>query len=198
MYKFYQSIPYGRRSNIIDKWGEVAHEPTRDIILINEETGELFVTNDLATKLYNRNKKIKKLYNFYRWYFLKRQISVVVYVVNVKSISTISNHLKNLKRKFIKKHIQLLAYYWQRDIGEIVFEAHYHVILILPRIDIKLFNELFMGKCKSGAKAEFCKDLSDFTRYLNKKEIFAPHKKRSNSISRKLLKPTFKSDNPFS
>lgn len=190
MFKYYRTIPYGRRSKYIDKWGEIPHKPTRDIIFVDDTTGESFTTNDLKLKVYRRNEKIKGFYKFYSPYFKERLVSAILYVVNVKRISSMSNQLKTIRKKFKKKQIQLLAYYWQRDIGEKIFEPHYHAILIIPRISIELFNILFEGKKKkSGAKAELCQDLERFTNYLNGKEFFAPFRKRNNSVSRKLLIP---------
>lgn len=189
MFKYYRTIPYGRRSKYIDKWGEIPHKPTRDIIFLDDSTGAVFLTNDLQIKLYRRNKKIKDLYTFYSSLFYEELVSVALYVVNVKSISSISNQLKTIRKKLKKNHIQLLAYYWQRDIGEKLFDPHYHVILILPRISIELFNKLFKKKNKSGAKAVLCQNLERFTSYLNGKEILAPFRSRNNSMSRKLLKP---------
>lgn len=189
MFKYYRTIPYERRSKYIDIWGEVAHKPTRDIIFVDDTTGESFTTNDLKLKFYRRNQKIKRFYEFYSPYFKERLVSAILYVVNVKRISSMSNQLKTIRKKFKKKQIQLLAYYWQRDIGEKIFEPHYHVILILPRISIELFNQMFQGKNKSGANAVLCQDLERFTNYLNGKEFFAPFRKRNNSMSRKLLIP---------
>lgn len=189
MFKYKRTTPIGSRSLIIDNWGEVAHEPTREIIFVDDNTGVRFVTNDLAIKLFRRNKKLRNFYEFYCSYFKEKLVSAVLYVVNVKRISSMSNHLKSLRKKFKKKHLQLLAYYWQRDIGEKIFEPHYHLILILPRISIELFKILFEGKNKSGAKAVLCQDLERFTNYLKGKEFFAPFKKRNNTMSRKLLAP---------
>jgi hypothetical protein len=99
MFKYYRTIPYGRRSIYIDKWGEVAHEPTRDIIFVDDSTGEIFISNDLKIKIYKRNKKIKAFYEFYNHYFKKKLVSIVLYVVNVKCISSISNQLKSIRKK---------------------------------------------------------------------------------------------------
>jgi hypothetical protein len=189
MFKFHRTIPYGRRSEYIDKWGEIPHKPTRDIIFVDDSTGVVFSTNDLQIKLFKRSKKIKNFYTFYSSFFYEKLVSAVLYVVNVKSISSISNQLKTIRKKLKKNHIQLLAYYWQRDIGENLFEPHYHIILILPRIRIELFNKLFEKKNKCGAKAVLCHNLDRFTSYLIGKEILAPFKSRNNSMSRKLLKP---------
>jgi hypothetical protein len=115
MYKFFRSIPLARRSYIIDKWGELPHHPLRQIVLVEEKTGELFCTTDLAQKKNRRNKKLEKLYRFYSGYFHNRQVSIALNVINVKSISSVSNQIKMYRRKLNKKQIQLLAYYWQRD-----------------------------------------------------------------------------------
>lgn len=189
MYKLYRTVPIGRGSYNIDKWGELPREPMRELHFVNTITGQIFSTNDLHLKKFKRQKKIEKLYYFYQGYIFNKQVSTVLYVVNVKRISSISIHIKNVKRKLARKRINLLAYYWQRDIGENEFEPHYHCIFILSRMDIHLFSELFKGYNKCGAKAELCNSLMAFTLYLNKKEIFAPYKKRNNSLSKYMRKP---------
>jgi hypothetical protein len=189
MFKYYRTIPYERRSKDIDKWGEVAHEPTREITFVDDITGEIFTTTDLKIKLHRRNKKITEFYNFYYPHFKEQTVSAVLYVVNVEQISSMSNQLKTIRKRLNKKQIKLLAYYWQRDNGKIKFIPHYHVLLILPRISVELFKVLFKAKNKSNSKAVLCKNLKGFTKYLNKKEFFAPYKKRNNSMSRKMLIP---------
>jgi hypothetical protein len=189
MYKLYRTIPIGERSNYIDKWGEFPREPMREIHFVNTITGQIFKTNDLLIKKFKRHEKLERLYYFYYGFIFKKKVSTVLYVVNVKRISSISIHIKNIKKKLARKRINLLAYYWQRDIGDNEFEPHYHCIFVISRIDIQEYEKLFKGYNKCDAKAELCNSLRAFTLYLNKKEFFAPYKKRNNSLSKKMLKP---------
>lgn len=189
MFILYRSIPIGIRSKYIDKWGEIPHTPMRELVFVDEETGLTFTTNDLILKKLNRNKKLKKIYLTYKEFIFKKNVSIVLYIVNVKSITNVSNHLKNLKKKYTKKGIQLYAYYWQRDIGEKEFIAHYHVILILSTLTIDKFNSLFKQNNRCGYKAMLCNSLYRFINYLKEKEFYAPFRKRNYGLSRKLILP---------
>ena len=189
MYRFYRAIPYGCKTDNIDKWGELPHRATRDIVFFNDETCLFYKTNDLDIKRNNRNKNLNKLVTFYSGYFEKKLISVVLYIFNVKKISTISNQIKTIKKKLVKKHIDTLAHYWQRDIGENEFIPHFHVILVLERITNNQFQESFKGFCKGGPKPIFCDSLKDFSGYLKNKEFYAPNNKRNNSLSKILKRP---------
>jgi hypothetical protein len=189
MFTLYRSIPIGRRSTIIDKWGEIPHKPKRELTFVDPETGVTFTTTDLFLKKLNRNKKLSKLYNAYKNHIENKQVSTVLYIVESKLTSNLSHHIKNIKRKCLKKGIDTYAYYWQRDIGEIEFTPHYHLILILTPLNMEMFNSLFKKKNKCGNKAELCNSLFHFTKYLNKKEFYAPFRKRNYGISKKLLTP---------
>jgi hypothetical protein len=189
MFTLYRSIPIGRRSNIIDIWGEIPHTPKRDLVFVDQETGVTFTTNDLFLKKLNRNKKLSKLYHTYKNHIEDKRVSTVLYVVKSKQLSNLSNHIKNLKRKCLKKGIGTYAYYWQRDIGEIEFSPHYHLILILSPLDISIFKTLFKKKNRCGYVAELCHSLYLFTKYLDKKEFYAPFRKRNYGISKKLTIP---------
>jgi hypothetical protein len=189
MFTLYRSIPIGRRSNIIDIWGEIPHTPKRDLIFVEIETGVTFTTNDLFLKKLNRNKKLSKLFNTYKNNIKNEQVSTVLYVVESKKISNLSNHIKNLKRKCLKKGIEIYAYYWQRDVGEVEFSPHYHLILILTPLTINTFKSLFKKKNRCGYKAELCNSLFLFTKYLSNKEFYAPFRKRSYGISKKMIVP---------
>lgn len=92
MFKFFRSIPLAKRSDNIDKWGELPHRPMRQIILVHELTGDLFSTTDLAQKKYRRNKKLDKLYRFYAGYFQSRQVSIALNVLNVKNFFYIESN----------------------------------------------------------------------------------------------------------
>lgn len=190
MYKLYRSIPLEQRSYIIDKWGELPQIPKRELIFFDDETGVTFTTNDLHLKKVKRNKNVSRILDTYKSYIGKKQVSTLISVVNVKDISNISNFIKNLKKKFKKNGILIYAYYWQRDIGEVRFTPHYHIILIISRINKNLFSKVIENKRKKREKAELCNSLFRFTKYLQKKEIYAPNKKRSYGISKIFYLPS--------
>ncbi len=189
MYKLYRSIPLCEKSKDIDKWGEIPHKPRRQLVFVEDETGETFRITDLSLKKIKRNKVLFKLYSTYKEYIKKKEISSVFLVLEVKRISNISNYIKNLKKALKKRNVNLYAYYWQRDVGDILFVPHYHIIIIVSKINYEVLSKLFKSKNRCGHKAEFGHSLYDFKSYLKKKEFYAPFKKRNYALSKFLIKP---------
>lgn len=192
MYRLVRINPLSvTRLQTIDKLGVIPHQPKRSLIFKEEETNKCFETTDLNLKILARNKKLKRLYDFYKGHIEAKRVSILLYTVNIKRISSISSHLKDFKRKFKKHCVPLLATYWQRDVGDKIFEPHLHVIFILSRINYTLFSEMFpvnpFPKCNG--KIILGKTFKIFLNYLGEKDIFSPKGKRSNFISRKLLHP---------
>jgi len=191
MYKLVRITPIATRLNYIDNWGVVPHQPKRVLLFMDEETKKCFETNDIQLKLIRRKKKLQKLQNIYSRYIVSKMISTLLYVVNLKMISSISSHIKDMRRKFEKNKVTILAIYWQRDRGDKDFEPHLHVIFIVERISAKEFKNIFpiipFPIC--GGKIKYACTLEKFLNYLDSKEIFAPKGKRGNSLSRKLLHP---------
>jgi hypothetical protein len=191
MYRLICSTPIDTGLHHIDKWGVIPHRPKRLLVFKNEETNRCFETTDLSLKLCTRNKKLSRLYEFYKMDIQSKKVSTLFYVVDLQSINSISSHLKDLSRKFKKHKVEQLASYWQRDVGEKRFKPHLHVIFIVSRLTYRKFRELFpvipFPRCNG--KITLGNTFEKFIHYLQKKEIYAPKHKRSNSISRKLLRP---------
>ena len=191
MYRLIRSTPIDTRLQNIDKWGVIPRRPKRLLVFKNEETNRCFETTDHYLKLCTRNKKLIKLYEFYKMDIQSKKVSTHFYVVDLDMITSISSHIKDLNRKFKKYKVEKLAIYWQRDVGEKCFKPHLHVIFIVSRLNSKQFKELFpvipFPKCNG--KITLGNTFEKFTNYLKKKEIYAPKGKRSNSLSRKLLRP---------
>jgi hypothetical protein len=99
-----------------------------------------------------------------------------------KFINTFS---KKLKRKGIEK----LGYVWARDIGEIKFEKHFHLLFATSYIPYKLFKELFSKKTSDKYNIQFVKKVNGIIRYIKEKELFASHKQRAFGKSKEFLLP---------
>ena len=153
MYRLVRINPLSvTRLQTIDKWGVIPHQPKRSLVFKEDETSRCFETTDLFLKILARNKKLMTLYEFYRGHMKAKRVSLLLYTVNIDMISSISSHLKDFSRKFRKHRVRLLATYWQRDVGEISFNPHIHVVFIVSRINKALFSEMFpvnpFPKCK--------------------------------------------------
>lgn len=189
-FKFYRSTPIAEGSYTIDNWGYSARMPRRKIDFIDPDTGNLFETTDTEIRKYRRNKRLTMLKNTYVPFIKSRKVSTLICVIDIDLIPDISAFLKMQKRRFKRLGLSLLAYYWQRDIGDIKFERHFHLILIFDRNnEIKLINLYKPTKWKEKVKGELCVSLKRFKEYLRGKEIYAPSRKRSYGISKHLLPP---------
>ena len=105
-------------------------------------------------------------------------------VVNITQVFKPANFFKDFKKKLAKKGINALGYIWVRDIGEIQFKNHLHIIMAITRINKSIMKQLFKYKNSEKYKVELCNSLRGFIKYLKEKDIFAPAGKRSYSASK--------------
>lgn len=175
-------------SLLINKWGDIPRVATKKYYFINTITEETFSVTDLHLQKQRRNRVLAKMRETYSRLIVKNKISTIIIVAPVKHYKKPVDFLKEFKKKLIRKCISLLGYYWQRDIGDIKFECHYHLIFFLKKIDGSVFNKLFKRKIGK-YNAEFCDSISKFKEYLKKKEIYAPENMRSYGCSREFKKP---------
>jgi hypothetical protein len=175
-------------SLFINKWGDIPRMATKKYYFINTITEETFSVTDLQLQKQRRNKLLVKMQETYSRLIVNNEISTIIIVAPVKQYKKSADFLKEFKKKLIRKNISLLGYYWQRDIGEVKFECHFHFIFFLKKIDATVYHNLFKRK-KSKYEAQFCDSLRKFKGYLKKKEIYAPGKMRSYGCSREFKKP---------
>jgi hypothetical protein len=189
LYKFYraQSLIEGG-SLVNNNWGYIPRVATKRYFFINTVTEETFSVTDLHLQKQRRNRVLHKMRETYSRLISAKKISTIIIVASVEQYKKPADFLKEFKKKLIRNNIFLLGYYWQRDIGDVEFECHYHFIFFLKKIDGKVYHKLFKRK-KGKYEAEFCDSLSRFKKYLKKKEIYAPENKRSYGCSREFKKP---------
>lgn len=77
-----------------------------------------------------------------------------------------------MKKKLIRKGIKIYAYCWIRDVGDIDYQKHIHLIIVINRINGVIFKSLFEKKLDNNYKVEFCKSLKGTIKYITNKPLF--------------------------
>jgi hypothetical protein len=172
-------------SSLSDNMGQIPIKAKYKKTFLNTETGELSSTTDLQSKIYKRNNYLKLFLNVYEKYFAQKRITILTCVVYIYKYPTITSFINMLSRKLVRKGIQRLGYVWVRDVGDVQFEKHYHVLIATQRIDGKQFHELFKNKKHNDYKVEFKKTPNGMKDYLSKKDLFGEKKQRSFGKSRR-------------
>lgn len=174
-WKFNRASPLiAKGSNIIDNLGEIPRNATRSIRFVNVDTGEMFTTTDLAIKKQKRNKVLIGFQETYIRLLKSKSITLMLIVASVDKYRTVGEFMKELKKKLWRKKVEILGYYWQRDIGELIFKRHFHIMVASTRIGADTFNTLLKNKRTKNYTVELCNNLNGFKDYLKKKEIYAP------------------------
>lgn len=146
---------------------------------INLDTAVVSSITDLDSKKYKRNKNIANFTTIYRAQFKKQIVSVLSFVVNESKYPTVSQFINMLGKKLSRKAVEKLGYVWVRDVGEINFERHFHILIATTRITAKMFQELFSKKNHSYFDVEFMRNPNGLKAYMTRKELFGVKKQRS-------------------
>jgi hypothetical protein len=174
-------------SNDSDNLGQTPMRPRYEKTFVNVETGEYSVTTDLQSKTYRRNRYITDFFKTYEKSYSDRLVSELGCVVNPDFYPTISKFINTIKRKLKRKGIELLGYVWVRDVGDIKFEKHFHVLLATSRITAETFENILKKKKKGGYKCEFLKAPKGKKNYLVEKNLYADKKQRAFGKSRRFI-----------
>ena len=189
-WKFNRSSPLiAKGSKIIDNLGVIPRKATKAIRFVNKDTGELFTTTDLAIKKQKRNKALIGYQETYNRLLKSKSITIMLIVASVEKYRTVGEFMKELKKKLWRSKIETFGYFWQRDIGELVFKRHYHIMVAATRIDADTFRVLMKNKRTKNYKVVLCNNLNSFKDYLKGKEIYAPLNHRSYGKSQQYRKP---------
>jgi len=195
---FYRSERLLEGSEINNNSGQLPHQAKYLHHFVNTNTGEFRKVSDLDIKKNKRNRLIDSFCRRYYDLYLDETISILTFVVDPDKYITISKFVNTISRKLKRKGIKIYGYIWARDIGDIRFEKHYHIIISISRIESKLFDVLFnfFGKkrkeeeCKKrGYKVEFMKTRWGLYTYLKNKELFGKRNQRSYGRSRRFERP---------
>lgn len=162
-----------------DKLGQTPQQAKYRKHFVNLDTAEVSSITDLDSRKFKRNKHIANFTNTYRGQFKKQIVSVLSFVVNESKYPTVSQFINMLGKKLSRKQIDKLGYIWVRDVGEINFERHFHIIVATSRITAKMFQELFSKKTHSHFDVEFMRNPNGLKAYLTRKELFGVKRQRS-------------------
>lgn len=179
-------------SDISDNLGQTPMTAKYRKTFLNIMSGEIQEVTDLQSKLYRRDRNIGAFYNVYAKYYLDKTVSLLSAVVNQSEYRSISKFVNTISRKLKRKGIERLGYIWTRDIGDIKFEKHYHIILASSRIDGSVFHQLFKKKKHSHYDIEFLKYETGMISYLKEKSLYGCKKQRTYGKSRQFPLPNKK------
>lgn len=174
LYKF-ESLGGSDNSNNL---GQTPRKAKSLKTFLNIITGALHSQTDLGILKSKRDNTVKTFYNTYKKLYEKQEISIFSFVVNEKEYSTVSKFLNTISAKLRRMNIQKLGYFWVRDVGNIEFEPHFHVIMATSRINKDDFKNLFLNKPQK-FKVEFQKTKSGLKKYLMDKELFGKKGQRT-------------------
>jgi hypothetical protein len=154
-------------------------------------TGEVFINSDLNIRKYKRNKTVDSFGDSYELAYRKNQVSILSFVVNDDMYNSASKFIEMLVKKLKRYNIPKLGHLWVRDVGEIKFKKHFHILVALPRIESDIFNKLFNCGGEKKYKVEFMKTKRGLRNYLKKKELFGIKGQRTYGRSRLFKKPVY-------
>lgn len=133
--------------------------------------GQVFKVTDVQIMKYKRNKMIEKFNSMYRsvkytWLEIGFDFSV-----NTK----VSDILLKLKRNLIKMGIPIEGYVWLVDKGNLYGNMHFHLLVAIPRLDLKgkaLPDGLKLKFKKKKVHSSFVTNKPKWIDYLLNKEIY--------------------------
>ena len=178
-WKLIELTPLSGASIDSDNSGLLPKEPKMLKTFLNEVTGEISRSTDLISKKRKRNTQIDLFRNFYLRLFKRKKVSLFGAVVNNEDDKSISDFISFIKKKLKRKGIDVLGYVWVRDVGDIIFEKHFHVLIAITRITNKQFNDLFKSKTTQKYEVEFVRNIKGLTKYCRKKELYGKYRQRS-------------------
>lgn len=173
------------RSILSDKVGQTQIRPKYIKTFLNTETGEFNSVTDLESKKYKRDRILSLFYQVYKKHYLDKTLTILSCVANQDTYPTISKFMNTITRKLKRKEIERLGYVWVRDIGDIKFDKHYHIIIATTYINKNKFKELFCKKDHSNYEIELLKKPTGMLNYIKDKELYGANKQRTYGKSRK-------------
>ena len=161
-----------------DNSGQSPRKPKHLKTFLHKLTGSLHSITDLDMLKSKRNKTLNRFVKTYDKLYSNEEISIFSFVVYQKDYETVSKFLNTISAKLRRMNIHKLGYFWVRDVGNIEFEPHFHVIMSTSRISVIEFEKLFLKKPQK-FKVEFQKTKSGLKKYLMDKELFGKKGQRT-------------------
>jgi hypothetical protein len=162
-----------------DKSGQIPQKAKYRKHFVNLETAEVSSITDLDSRKFKRNKHLTNFVNEYIEDFKKQNVSVLSFVVKESKYSSVSQFINMIGKKLKRKQVDKLGYVWVRDVGDIKFDRHFHVLIATSRITVKVFQELFSKKKHSHFDVEFMRNPNGLKAYLTRKELYGIKRQRS-------------------
>jgi hypothetical protein len=181
--------PISVTSNISDNSGQYPLQPKYFKTYLNLDTAEIKHSNDLIQKKNRRNFIFNEFCRKYSSLYKKKYISVFAIVVSEFEFPSMSKFINSFSRKLKRKGVEKLGYAWMRDIGEVKFEKHYHLLMATSKVNHKLFVELFSKKRNNKYDIQFVKNMKGIVGYIKDKNLFARNKQRAFGKSKEFLLP---------
>lgn len=167
--------------------GQTARKAKSLKTFLNTTTGVLHSITDLELLKSKRNNMINSFVATYDRLYTNEEISIFSFVVNENDYSTVSKFLNTISGKLRRKNIIKLGYFWVRDVGDIEFQPHFHIVMATSRISKDDFEKLFLKKPQK-FKVEFQKTKSGLKKYLMDKELFGKKGQRTFGRSKEFKK----------
>ena len=155
-----------REINVINTERIASYEKT----FFNRITKERFDTDDVKIMKYKRNKILTDLYQEYK----EEKYTWLEIGLDFKTSTRIGDVLLKLNRNLKKINLKSIAYVWIVDKGETYGNMHFHLLVVVNKIELKgskLPNELKLSFKERKLHSSFVakKKMID---YLKKKPIF--------------------------
>lgn len=161
-----------------DNYGFFKHITPRYYLFFRDnETGKRFQTNDLELKKKRKSEILEDFKQAYWDSYKEGLLTITSCVVNADGYKSISEFIDNKKRLLKKNNIKVLGYVSVLDMGEILFEPHYHILLATTLMKEEQILKFLNDKGKKRYSAELLKTKNGMNKYLNKKELFSKNKK---------------------
>lgn len=153
--------------NVINSERVVSYEKT----FFNKITKEKFDTDDVQIMKYKRNKILTDFYQKYK----ESKFTWLEVGLDFKATTRISDVLLKLNRNLKKMNLKSHAYVWIVDKGEIYGNMHFHLLVVVDKIQIKgkeLPKELKLTFKERKVHSSFTRSKKNMINYLMEKPIF--------------------------
>lgn len=162
----YESVK-DKELNVINSERVVSYEKT----FFNKITKEKFDTDDVQIMKYKRNKILTDFYQKYK----ESKFTWLEVGLDFKTTTRISDVLLKLNRNLKKMNLKSHAYVWIVDKGEIYGNMHFHLLVVVDKIQIKgkeLPKELKLTFKERKVHSSFTRSKKNMINYLMDKPIF--------------------------
>jgi hypothetical protein len=160
----------------------------------NGVTGEKFIKNDVQIMKYKRNLQIIE---FFRKYSSNTDYTMIEIGIDFKTTNRVADVLLKLKRNLNKIGLKPLEYFWLVDKGEEFGNMHFHLIVVVNKIDIKGKSLPDALKLKFKGKkihSSFVHNKPKMMKYLLDKQIFYIGKRKRVFGKSQKQKPQYSND----